>query len=209
MGTQNQPAVPGETGKSRVPVVSLSLFLITGAVTAAQFKYPQLLDHLRRDPDGLRNGEWWRAISPMLVQSPPWQSWVTVPGILALGIPTERLYGSRNTLALYMIAGVSGELFGYVWQPHGAGNSVADVGMAGALVTWLYMEAQERGWPAPLLRNMRIWGGLVLAGAVADIAVKDIHGLPCLIGACAGVGMLFRRRRMRGARAIASRSVKA
>jgi rhomboid protease GluP len=187
-----EPASP-----SRIPVATLSVLLITGAVTAAQLKYPELLENLRRDPDKLRNGEWWRAISPMLVQAPAWQSWITVPGIAILGIPTERLLGARNMLALYLVAGVSGELFGYIWQPHGAGNSVADLGLAGGLITWLFMEAGERGWPPALLKRMRIWGGLVLAGAVADIALKDIHGLPTLIGACAGVGMLYRRRRMR------------
>ncbi len=35
---------------------------------------------------------------------------------------------------LYLAAGIVGELVGLEWQPHGAGNSVAALGLVGALV---------------------------------------------------------------------------
>lgn len=88
-----------------------------------------------------------------------------------------------------------GEGLGYVWQPHGAGNSIAVPGPAGGLVSWLFLAAQERGWPRPLLNRLRIRGAAMLAGAVADTAVHDIHGLPTLTGAAIGAGLLLRRRR--------------
>jgi hypothetical protein len=40
---------------------------------------------------------------------------------------------SRTQLVLYVAAGIVGELVGLEWQPHGAGNSVAAFGLAGAL----------------------------------------------------------------------------
>ncbi|WP_244174765.1 rhomboid family intramembrane serine protease [Streptomyces misionensis] len=176
-------------------MATASVLLVTGAVTAAQFAWPEVLSALRRDPDALARGEWWRALSPLLVQDPSWQSLITVPGIALLGVPVERLLGSRAMLALYLVPGAVGELVGYAWQPHGAGNSVADLGLAGGLIAWLYLEAGDRGWPRPLLNRVRLWGGAVLAGAVVDTALRDIHGLPTMTGAALGAGLLLRRRR--------------
>ncbi len=181
--------------RRRFPVAAVSLFVITGAVTAAQFVRPELVDALRRDPDRLADGEWWRAVTPLLVQVPAWQTCVTVPGVLALGIPVERIHGSRATVALYVLPGLVGEAVGYLWQPHGAGNSVADVGLAGSLVAWLFLEAGRRDWPPQLLRRVRVWGGAVLAGAAVDTVFRDVHGLPLLAGAAVGAALSLRRRR--------------
>ena len=120
---------------------------------------------------------------------------MTVPAVVALGIPAERIFGAKGVLALYLVPAAIGEALGYVWQPHGAGNSIAVLGLAGALVSWLFLEAQEKGWPRPLLNRVRIWGAALLAGAVADNAFHDIHGLPTLAGAVIGAGILLRRRR--------------
>jgi len=177
--------------------MTVSVFLVTGAVTAAQFRYPEVLENLRRDPDALASGEWWRTLSPLLVQDPSWQSWITVPGIAVLGVPVERIFGARAMLALYLVPAAVGELAGYLWQPHGAGNSIADLGLAGGLLAWLFMEAGERGWPRPLLKRLRLWGGAVLAGAVVDTALRDVHGLPTLTATALAAGLLHRRRRKR------------
>lgn len=196
-GADMTAAVRGAGTAKRFPVAAVSLFVLTGAVTAAQFVRPELVDTLRRDPEALADGEWWRAVTPLLVQVPAWQTWVTVPGILALGIPVERTYGTRATLVLYLLPGLVGEAVGYLWQPHGAGNSIADVGLAGSLVAWLFLEAGRRDWPPQLLRRVRVWGGAVLAGAVVDTAFRDIHGLPLLAGAAVGAALSLRRRRRR------------
>ena len=180
--------------RRRLPVATASVFLVTGAVTAAQFAFPEVLDALRRNPDALASDEWWRTLSPLLVQYPLWQALVTVPAVAALGVPVERLLGARAMLALYLLPGAVGEVLGYVWQPHGAGNSVADFGLVGGLVAWLFLAAGDRGWPRPLLGRVRIWGGALLAGAVVDTAVRDVHGLPLLVGAALGAGLLRLRR---------------
>ncbi|BBC94713.1 rhomboid family intramembrane serine protease [Streptomyces griseofuscus] len=135
---------PGARGW-RVPPVTATLFLVTGPVTAARFAFPGVL-----------------AAPPLLVPSPGRQALVTVPAVVALGIPAERIFGAKSVLALYLVPAAIGEAPGHVWQPHGSGDSIAVLG---------------------------------LAGAVADNAFRDIHGLPTLAGAVIGAGLLLRRRR--------------
>lgn len=193
--TAGAPAPASARAGRRVPVATAAVLLVTGATNAAAFVFPDMLDALRRDPEALVDGEWWRVLSPLLVQAPPWQAFLTVPAIAALGVPVERLFGSRAMLALYLIPGAVGEALGYLWQPHGAGNSVADLGLAGALIAWLFLAAGERNWPTPLLNRVRIWGGAVLAGTVVDTVLRDIHGVPTLVGAALGAALLRRHRR--------------
>ncbi|MFH8339389.1 rhomboid family intramembrane serine protease [Streptomyces sp. AM6-12] len=181
--------------RRRVPPVTAVLFLVTVAMTAAQFAFPAVLRALRRDPGALCSGEWWRALSPLLVQSPGRQALVTVPAVAALGIPAERIYGAWGTLALYLVPAAVGEGLGYVRQPHGAGDSNAVLGPAGGLVAWLFLAAQDKGRPEPPLVRVRVRGAAVPAGAVADDAFRDIHGLPTLTGAFIGTGLLLHRRR--------------
>ncbi|RRQ80540.1 hypothetical protein CQW39_07050 [Streptomyces griseofuscus] len=121
------------------------MFLGTGAATAARFAFPGVL-----------------AAPPLLVPSPGRQALVTAPAAVALGIPAERTSGAKGVLALYLVPAAIGEAIGCVRQPHGSGDSIAV---------------------------------LVLAGAVADHAFRDIHGLPTLAGAVIGAGLLLRRRR--------------
>ncbi|MGA4932894.1 hypothetical protein ACPCBC_22180 [Streptomyces incarnatus] len=177
-----------------MPSATAAVFLATGAVTVAQFAFPEVFEALRRDPGALASGEWWRALSPLLVQSPGRQALVTVPAVAALGIPVERIYGAKDMLALYLVPVADGEGLGYARQPHGAGNSIAALGLACGLGSWLFLAAQEKGRPRPLLNRVRVRGAAVPAGAVADTAVRDIHGLPTLTGAAMGAGLLLRRR---------------
>nr|WP_186337835.1 MULTISPECIES: rhomboid family intramembrane serine protease [Streptomyces] len=188
-----------------MPSATAAVFLATGAVTAAQFAFPEVFEALRRDPGALASGEWWRALSPLLVQSSGRQPLVTVPAVAALGIPVERIYGAKGMLALYLVPAAVGEGLGYAWQPHGAGNSIAALGLACGLGSWLFLPAQEKGRPRPPLNRVRVRGAAVPAGAVADTAVRDIHGLPTLTGAAMGAGLLLRRRSRRPAHATTTR----
>lgn len=74
---------------------------------------------------------------------------MTVPAIAALGIPAERIFGAKGALALYLVPAAIGEGLGYVWQPHGLKRSIAVLGLVSGLVSWLFLEAQEKGWPKP------------------------------------------------------------
>lgn len=188
--------------RGRIPVATLSVLIVTGAVTAWQFHDPHLLDQLRRNPDQLTSGEWWRAVTPLLVQDPPWQAWATVPGIFVLGVNVEKFFGGLGMLTVYIGSGLAGEAFGYALQPHGAGNSVADCGMIGALAVYLLSEKGSAALPFRLSpRGRRTLAAVVATAALATVTAVtavtgDIHGPATVVGA--GIGaLLLRRKRTR------------
>ena len=110
-----------------------------------------LLDHavlhdLERRGGELADGEPWRLVTSLLVHD----SWLALLANLVLlglvGVAVERRHPRVEWVVLYLAAGIVGELVGLEWQPHGAGNSVAALGLVGALV----VDALRRRDPALL-----------------------------------------------------------
>ncbi|MFJ8093159.1 hypothetical protein [Streptomyces griseofuscus] len=86
------PGPRPDAGGWRVPPVTATLFLVTGPVTAARFAFPGVL-----------------AAPPLLVPSPGRQAPVTVPAVVALGSPAERIFGAKSVLALHLVPAAIGE----------------------------------------------------------------------------------------------------
>jgi membrane associated rhomboid family serine protease len=167
---------PGAANR-QLPVTSILLIGITALITGLQFFFPEILSALRRDPEGLRTGEWWRMVTPLFVQAEGW------PQCLANGIAAllfcplgEKLYGKRM-LALYFIAGVTGEIVGYIQNSHGAGSSVGICGVMGGLFGFA---CARRGEGFGHLIVPAIVG---LCGAIILSLCGDRHGPPILVGA--------------------------
>ncbi len=168
------------------PVLTAVVLGTTVLCTALRFVIPGLLPAVRRNPDALAAGEWWRLVTPLFVQADPWWATLTVfVGIAIVGVAVERLYGRRDWLLLYFGGGLVGELVGYAWQPNGSGASVAGAGLLGGLCVWLLW----RGKSLPL--RVRIWGVVWLLVGVVLAALHDIHGPPLCFGACLGALLLF------------------
>ena len=162
--------------KQRIPVATLTLLAITGLITGLQFVFPEILTALRRNPEALRAGEWWRMITPLFVHAEGWrQIAFNFTAIAFVGTIVERIYRSRLWLLFYFAGGLTGEIAGYAWKPYGAGASVAGSGLLGALAAWSISRK------APL--QPRIGGCLLLLGAVMLTALRDLHGPPILLGA--------------------------
>jgi rhomboid protease GluP len=159
---------------------------ITTLVTLAQFAFPQVLEALRRTPDALAHGEWWRLVSPLFVHAYGWPHLlVNFAWIGAVGVAVERRFGHARWLLFYFVPGVLGECFGLLWEPHGAGASLGGSGLLGAFAAWLLVHGQRK----------RGWGILVLACGALLTWVHDIHGPPTLAGAALGSLALLRSRR--------------
>jgi hypothetical protein len=75
---------------------------------------------------------------------------------------------------LYLAGGVAGQLSGYAWQPHGAGNSVAICGLAGGLL----IAALRYGavMPRPAIVVALLWVAVLTGDALAHSAGAAVAG---------------------------------
>jgi|GEM_PF-1756243 len=165
--------------RPKIPLATLCVLAVTGVMTGMQFVFPQVLPALERTPTALADHQWWRLISPLLVHSDGWrQIAFNFPAILGVGFFFESIYGSRPLLPVYLVCGFAGEICGYMWQPHGAGASIAGAELLGAVAFWLVGRN-------PTLQAK--FGGVgILAGSLALAFIRNIHGPPVLLGACLG-----------------------
>ena len=78
-------------------------------------------------------------ITALFDHSDRWmQIMVNLIGTAVVGPLVERLFGTWRWLALYFTIGVIAEAIGYVWEPYGAGASIALCGLIGGLLFWLF-----------------------------------------------------------------------
>ncbi len=139
-----------------------------------QFSALHLNELLRRTPTALAHHEWWRLVSPVLINPEGWrQIFVNFVGLLVLGVLVERRYAAARWLGIYFTGAVVGEIAGYAWQPSGAGSSVGVSGLLGAFAAML---ATAPAQPA------RAGAVLIAAGALALCYFRDLHGPPILAG---------------------------
>jgi membrane associated rhomboid family serine protease len=163
--------------------VSLTVLGITAAVSAVGLVDHPVLRDLERRGGELADGEPWRLVTSLLVHD----SWLALAANLVLlglvGVAVERRHARTEWIALYLAAGVVGEMVGLEWQPHGAGNSVAVLGLAGALV----VDALRRRGPAYLALGYATVV-LVTLGA-ADLG--DVAGAVVIVLAYVAAGAAF------------------
>ena len=80
---------------------------------------------------------------------------------------------------------LGGELIGLAWQPVGAGNSVGNLGLVGALAVGALVAIMARRRTVPLLVGLVV----VLGGGAVLLVGRDIHGaaLASSLGVSGGI----------------------
>jgi membrane associated rhomboid family serine protease len=165
----------------------MSVLGVTAVVTGVQFVWPPVLETLRRTPDALQTGEWWRTFSPLFVHAYGWAHLLfNLAWIGPVGVIVERRFGHLGWLILYFVPGVIGEFAGFAWDPHAAGASLGGSGLLGGLAVWLLVRGQVLSW------RVRWWGPFIIVCAAALTLRHDLHGPPMLAAAGLGVFMLLR-----------------
>lgn len=182
-------------GLVRAPVVTAVVFAVTTTTSIAQFYVPGMLEAWQRAPQGL-HGEVWRTFTALLVQDGGVVGTLSnLAFLLILGVLAEQVVGRWQWLACYLGAGLVGEIAGYAWQPHGAGNSVAVCGLAGALAVALWTKDPRAPrvtsllvvwWCGLLLASQWLWPGVVLLGA-ANVLIRRMLTRGLLVGRAAAV----------------------
>jgi len=175
------------TGLHRPPTLTAGLTAVTAAVSVAGLVAPPVLAALERTP-AAQHGQPWRWVTSLLVQDGGVAGTVSNLAFLALlGAAAEQVDRRPAVLARYRAGGLVGQLAGALWQPVGAGNSVAVCGVVGVLACSL------SGTRVPA------WTGSAVAlrlGALLAILWTPLFALG-VVGAAADRAVLRSRPRIR------------
>jgi membrane associated rhomboid family serine protease len=166
--------------RTRVPVGTIVVLVVWGVCTVAyHLGATGLFLAVRRDPHALADGQWWRVLSPVLVQPDPWLSVAGLAVLAAVvGVLAERAFGTARWVVLFLAGALAGHVIGEWWQPYSGGVSVGFCGPLGALAVYLVLgNRPSRRLVGPVL---------VLVGAVVLTVLTDIHGPAILAGAVVG-----------------------
>ncbi len=166
------------------------VFGVTLVCGVAQLVHRPLYEQVARDAGRIDDGQWYRLVTGMFFQD-TW-GWGLVSNLVWLavfGVLAERVFGRWRWLVLYFGCGLFGQLMSYLWlKPVGAGNSMCTVGLIGALAAVAIVARRRYRVVLPL--RLRITAYAVPVLAVLDTALRDNHGLPCLLGFALGFLLL-------------------
>jgi rhomboid protease GluP len=104
------------------------------------------------------NGQWWRLVTSMFVHFGLIHIGLNMWCLWNLGRAAERLLGRFSYVLAYFASGIFGSIASVYWHPQaaGAGASGAIFGLAGVLVSFVYLKKT----PAHLQINSRMLGSL-------------------------------------------------
>ncbi|SPL95961.1 membrane protein, Rhomboid family [[Actinomadura] parvosata subsp. kistnae] len=183
-------APPGEAGdrsprallrawRRPVPVVAATLVALMVALAVVQTVFPDVVGLLERHP----GGEWWRALTALLVQSSGWfQLAFNLAALIAVAPIAERRLGGWQTALVYVVSGVSAQAVSLAaWSPEGAGNSVAICGLVGALAAHYALRGPERA--------LRLLALLIPVAGVVLCLLTNNHGVGVVVGTLLGAGL--------------------
>ncbi|SEM33719.1 rhomboid family intramembrane serine protease [Streptacidiphilus jiangxiensis] len=174
----------------RKPWVTAVVLVTMLVMIALQYTVPGLSDHLTRQPGALQDGQGWRVITALFIQSSGLvQIVVNVPALAVAGPIAERVFGRVRWLLIYFGSGVVANIASEEgWSPHGGGNSVAICGLVGALAATCLLRADRIG-PAPVHapQRIRLLALAVPAAGVFLCAIRNNHGAGLLTGCALGL----------------------
>lgn len=169
----------------RPPWLTVILATVTFVTSAVGNVLPGFLDALDRSGSRLSDGQWWRIVSPLVVQDGGWPGTIfNIVALLVLGAFVESLWTRRTLMLTYLAAGITSEVIAYTFLQHQgfAGNSVAVMGLAALLGVTC-----ARFGPAPA----RLAGAIALLAGIILLVTANLHGVGFAVGAIIGCVVLF------------------
>jgi len=164
----------------RPPRTIVLLLLLVAIPSTLQFFFPAILALFERDYARFAGGDWWRLVTSLVVQDGGVAGAIAnLVGLALIGMIAEQFWSAGQVLVLFFAAGIAGQLAGFAWQPVGAGNSVANFGLAASVA----LACLARRPPRPVL----IAALLALGADIVLLALRDIHGAAALAGAILGL----------------------
>ena len=136
------------------------------------------------------NGQWWRLVTSMFVHFGILHIGLNMWCLWNLGRAAEQLLGRFSYLLAYFVTGIFGSIASVYWHPlaTGAGASGAIFGMAGVLVTFVYLKKT----PAHLQINRNLLSSLgtfIFYNLVFGAAIPGISNAAHIGGLVMGLAL--------------------
>ena len=173
----------GAVGFTRPPRTAVVLWLLIAVPSLLQIAVPAVLDALERDPDQIRDHQWWRIFTSVAVRDGGVAGTVVNLLVHAWVAPLAvRVWGGVRAVLLFVASQIIFGLFtAFLFPSPGAGNSGATLALAASFAGVVVMQSKDR-------RVLAASGGIVLAGVLL-VVVDDAHGLAVLTGALLGAAL--------------------
>jgi membrane associated rhomboid family serine protease len=177
-------AAPGSSAEPRlIPRrvrATLTFALVIGLSMTLQFFFPRLLLALERNARLIASGEWWRLVTALFVQDGGLAGSIfNLVSLLLIGSVAEQIWGTRRWLIVVVVGGILSEVVALAWRPIGAGNSVANFSLGGAVSILCVIRRTTR--------QGAVAAAIALGTSIALLLLRDIHGAAALFGAMMGL----------------------
>ncbi|MGC0362968.1 hypothetical protein ABH922_000952 [Rhodococcus sp. 27YEA15] len=164
----------------RIPVAAVSAWILIAVPSVAQLAVPGLYEAFRRDPDLIRDGQWWRIITSILVQDGGvLGTFVDLLALAVVAVPAFRLWGAPRGWILFLAGQV---VFGLsttaVFPSVGAGSLAATLTLASA-AAGVGVMVRPRAVEWTLV-------AIVVVGGAILVAIDDATGFAILFGVLFG-----------------------
>ena len=147
------------------PVVTAILAVNVGAFLL-QYLIPGFTDRFAMDPVAIRDGEYWRLITPVFLHAQGFIFHIIMNSYIlySLGPNVEQAFGSVRFAVMYLLAGFFGNVLSFVMPPDvgSLGASGAVFGIAGVLLVYLFRRRRS-AFVAQYLRSIMFFVGINLA----------------------------------------------
>jgi membrane associated rhomboid family serine protease len=143
------PRTVTTTGPRRRPVLTVVVCAVTVAVSVAALFSPTLMNLFTRDLSQLRAGQWWRAFTPVLVQSDGWgQLAFNLLGLAVIGAALERRVSRPWWVLVFLLGGPGSIAVLSAWKPEATsgGSSDAVAALLGAFTLLLVVDGPRMRW---------------------------------------------------------------
>jgi hypothetical protein len=125
----------------RFPALTVIAVAVATVAAVVQYAVPSAVPLLQRDPGGLPAGQWWRLVTPLLVQTLGWYQVLANLVTLALfGVLAEWLLTRWQWVLLFAAGTAGGQGAAYAWHEPGGGDSIAICGLAAGVVVALLFD---------------------------------------------------------------------
>ncbi|NQS90975.1 MAG: rhomboid family intramembrane serine protease, partial [Chloroflexi bacterium] len=157
-GQPREPSRPAAPERVRIqlpdrkPIVTFSLLVVIALIYAAQMMTDLLFGYDLPAAIGMKHneliiaGQYWRLVTAIFLHGSIFHLGFNLYALYILGQRVERFFGSFRFLGLFIIAGLMGNLFSFVFtQSPSLGSSTAIFGLLGAEGVFIYQHRKLFG----------------------------------------------------------------